>query len=366
MATKSKIAETSFRIGCGRYIQEHGAIALLGEEILRLGKKKPFLFGGKTALSLTENTICDSLKKSGLKGVFKQYDGFCCREVCDEIMKSKEFKKCDIVVGIGGGNVVDAAKYCAVKSGLPVINIPTSSATCASVAPLSVCYNQSFQTVGTTHHKVEVNAVLADMDILGKQPARLLLSGIYDAMAKLYEINQRMLGVSPDEVDIGLLSSYEMSKFLCERLTAKKAECVADLEAGRDSKALYDMIFLTVALTGVVSGLARGSNQCAIAHKIYEGLRTLFPQEVRTFLHGELVAIGLIVQIAYNEDPTVTPQAFAAEMKKFKMPVTLVELGVPEGEETYQALFEHLVASSAMKGTTEEEQTKLKRVLHLI
>ena len=85
---------------------------------------------------------------------------------------------------------MDASKLCAVLGDKPVILIPTSSATCASYAPLSVTYNEIGQPLGTKHHNREVNCVLCDMEILSKQPARLFKSGVYDSLAKLMELNQ--------------------------------------------------------------------------------------------------------------------------------------------------------------------------------
>ena len=57
--------------------------------------------------------------------------------------------------------------------------------------------------------------------------------------------------------------------------------------------------------------MARGSNQCAIAHKVYEGCRTLYSEEVREKLHGELVAVGVIAQLYYNGEETA-----AADFRK--------------------------------------------------
>jgi len=56
------IKEESFRIGCGRYLQEHGIIASLGEEILHQGSY-PLIVGDKTALSITKDIIEKSVSK---------------------------------------------------------------------------------------------------------------------------------------------------------------------------------------------------------------------------------------------------------------------------------------------------------------
>lgn len=364
MATKYSIKENSFRIGCGRYLHGSGIISTVADEVLRLGCRKPFVMGGKTALSITRESIEQSLAEKGLTANFHTYLGFCCQETCAEIMESEEFKECDAVIGVGGGNLMDAAKYCAVLSGKPVINIPTSSATCAAFTPLSVCYTRDGRTVGTTHHKIEVNCVIADTAILCRQPVRLLLAGVYDSIAKIYELRQRMQGISVDDGDIGLYSSYHMSEFAADFLNERLEACVADTEAGKDSKLVSDTAWILIALTGVISGLARGSNQTAIAHKVYESMRALFPAAVYPYLHGELVGMGLIVQIAYNREGD--PEAFRERMKKLGMPVRLSEVGIAPTDENLALLREKILASTAMAGTTEDEKERFVEALMLL
>lgn len=362
MATKSKVVESSFRLGCGRYIQENGAIHRIGEELVRLGAKTPFILGGSTALSLTGEAIETSLSRHGIEMNVYVYHGFCNADHCEEIVQSLAFMDTDCVVGVGGGNVMDAAKLCAAMAGVSVINIPTSAATCAAYTPLSVVYNDRGQTVGTRHHLREVDAVLADMEILCAQPPRLLAAGIYDSLAKLIELRQRMDGKDADELEIGLLASFEMSKFLYDRLLADADAVLDDVAHRRNTKRLYDTVYLILALTGVVSGLARGSNQTAIAHKIYETTRTLFPEQTRGALHGELVAMGLLVQLTYNQEANQA-ERFRAQMLMRKMPVTLNELGLPSDEQTLDAYYEKIVASSAMNGTNDAEKERLRQSL---
>ena len=366
MATKSKVVETSFRLGAGRYIQEDGAISRIGAEIEKLGKCKPFILGSKTAIKITNELIDRSLGEKNISGVYYTYEGFCNEDHCERIIASEAFQSCDIVIGVGGGNMMDAAKICACLANKPVINIPTSSATCAAYTPLSVTYNERGQKVRTVHHSVEVNVVLVDMNILCRQPVRLLVAGVYDSLAKTPELNQRILGKSEDEIDIGLRSSYVMSKFIYERMLEDLLQAVADTKEGKSTKAVYDMVYLTIAVTGVISGLARGSNQCAIAHKIYEVCRSLYPEIVYPALHGELVAIGLICQLAYNGESEKTVKDFSNQMKSLGMPISLTDVGINADDECMEAVYQKVVSSDAMAGTTETEQERFKKVLNII
>lgn len=359
MATKSKVVESSFRLGVGRYIQEDGACLRLAEEIGLLGCKKPFILHGRTAMEKAGEKIRKSLADKNMEACFYEYGEFCNPELCEKIAAREDFQSCDCVVGVGGGNVCDASKLIAALVGLPVITVPTSSATCAAYTPLSVMYNYDWQTVGSRHHIKEVNAVLVDMEILCAQPVRLLVSGIYDSLAKLIETNQRLLCMPEDEVDIGLRSSYVLSRFIYDELLKNLTAAVEDTANGRNTKVVYDTVYMLIAVTGIISSFARGSNQCAIAHKVYETARFVYPREAHDKLHGELVGIGLIPQLIYNGEPEAA-EVFKAQMKKLGMPVTLGEAGIPTEPEKLEEFMSKIENSSAMDGTTPEEKQSFR------
>ncbi|MBQ9098913.1 MAG: iron-containing alcohol dehydrogenase [Clostridia bacterium] len=365
MATKSRIVETSFRFGCGRYVQEAGAAGRLADEIKRLHCSRPFVIGGKTALSLALPVIEPVLTTGAMPYSVHHYAGFCCVQTCHDLMETQEFAQADVVVGIGGGNVCDAAKYMAVKSERPVILIPTSAATCACFTPLSVTYTKDFRRAESYHHDREVNVVLADMDILCLQPERLLAAGVYDAAAKMIEIEQRIRGVAENEIDVGLYSSYALSRHTYERMMALFPEAVSALYRKESNKALFDLVYLSVAATGVISGMARGSNQCAVAHKIYDMSRALFPQEVKNALHGEIVGVGLLAQLYYNGRENEV-EAFRRDMRSHGLPTTLTEIGVPPTDQNQKILYDSILNSTAMAGTTVEEHELLARAMKMV
>ena len=293
------------------------------------------------------------------------YNAFCNKEAAERLAASPRFAACDVVIGVGGGNILDYAKLCAVLAGRPVICVATSSATCAAYTPLSVVYNGHWQTVGTIHHAVEINAALADMEILCRQPVRLLTAGAYDAVAKLLETAQRLKGRREEEIDVGVRAAFELSRFTYRRLLDDLPQARTDVQRGVASKAVYDVVFNSIATTGIISSLSRGSNQTAIAHKLYENCRKLFPETVRALLHGELVALGLQAQLIFNgvEDQV---DAFRRRLHSDGMPTALSEIGIPPTRETVDRLFDQIIASSAMAGTTEAEHGLLRRALEAV
>ena len=348
------IKEESFRIGSGRYVQGPGYLGKTWEEIRRLGTA-PLIIGGKTALELTKAQIERSLQGACNKYEFILHTGTCNEPRAKELAQLAREKGYDVIVGVGGGVLCDFAKLCGHFAGLPVICIPTSSATCAAYTPMSIRYTPEGKTVGSLHFDHEVNGVIADTEILGRQPVRLMLAGIFDALAKFIEIKQRFTEETTD-YPIGLNYAYTIAKASYGLLTGITDKCIRDMENGEISHDVENVIFTSIAATGVISGVARGSNQSALAHRFYETTRTLYPERAKPYLHGEIVGVGLLLQNHFNGEEE-NNAALLKLMKKHKMPCCIEDVGVEKTEEMYQTYYKMLCASSAIE--TEEESVRL-------
>ncbi len=352
------IKEESFRIGSGRYLQGKGYIEKAGDEVLRLGKN-PLVIAGKTALEKTNGKLENSIKEKCNNYEIVVHTGSCNDERAKELADLASEKGYDVIVGVGGGVICDFAKLCAYFAKLPVINIPTSSATCAAYTPLSVRYTPEGRTVGSLHYKDEVNCVIADSEIISAQPVRLFLAGVFDALAKFVEIKQRF-NEDTKEYPIGLDYAYVMSKYSFKLLNDKTQKCIDDMQNGNISDDVENIIFTTIAATGVISGIARGSNQTAIAHKFYEASRFLFPVNTKPFTHGELVGVGLLLQNHFNGEEE-NNKALIELMKKYNMPCRIDDLHIEKTDDTFNKYYEKIGNSSAIE--TEEERIRLKESL---
>ena len=357
------IREKSFRIGSGRYLQEPGILKTLGTEVLRLGKA-PFIVGGKTALSLTRDTIKESLDATCPYYRIEEHLATCNDDDAKALAKLALSGGYDVIVGVGGGVIMDFAKMVAHFAALPIINVPTSSATCAAYTPLSVRYTKEGRTVGSFHHESEVNAVLVDTAIIATEPPRLLLAGVFDAMAKFLEIKHRY-HEEDTEYPLGLDFAYALSKRSYKDLVQKTETALCDMQNGKLSEAVEQVIFDTIAVTGVISGIARGSNQCALAHKFYENTRVLFSKESKEYLHGELVGVGLILQNRYNDEDDRNEE-IASLMKKYNMPNRISDVGISSSDECLYDYFNALKNSSSIDKDNKEECDKLFSALRYL
>lgn len=339
------VHEESFRIGCGRYIQGKGYIAKLSDEVARVGTR-PLVIGDDTTIAITREKIGESLGAANIKFQIQIHNGTCNHEDAKELAAWAAQEGFDVIVGVGGGVIMDFAKLCAYYAKFPVINVPTSSATCASYAPLSVCYTREGRTVGTWHYEYEVDAVIADTEVLVAQPVNLFLAGVFDALAKCLEIKHRYQ--EGDEVyPMGLDYAYAMAKRSFAVLTEKAESCLQAMAKGEITREFENVIFTAIAATGVISGIARGSNQTALAHKFYEMTRRLFPESARPYLHGEIVGVGLLLQNHYNGEEQ-SNEYLLALMKQYGMPCCAADVGVEMSDEAFEEYYSRICNSSAI------------------
>lgn len=354
------IKEESFRIGCGRYIQGKGYINKCSDEVKRLGTS-PLLIGDTTSLSITRNILTKNLDGNTIKFEFITHDGTCNEQRAKELAYYALENGFDVFIGIGGGVITDFAKLCAYFAKIPVINIPTSSATCAAYTPLSIRYTPEGRTVGSIHYGYEVDAVICDVEIIAKQPKRLLVAGVFDALAKFVEIKHRYqedMQVYP----MGLDFAYAMAKRAYSVLTEKTKKCIEDIEKNIISDDVENVIFICIAIAGVISGVARGSNQTALGHKFYEATKLLFPEETKPYLHGEIVGVGLLLQNHFNGEEE--NNAFLMElMKEYNMPYSVTSLGILKTNNNFDAYKENLCNSSAIDKENKSECERLKESL---
>ena len=115
--------EEAYKFGCGRYIQEAGALLRIGEEAKRFGKKA-LILAGPTAWKVSEEKIVRGMKDAGVNHVLHIYGGYPSKRQIDENAARFKSEGCDLIIGVGGGRMMDLAKASADACACPVINVP--------------------------------------------------------------------------------------------------------------------------------------------------------------------------------------------------------------------------------------------------
>ena len=127
-----------------RYIQGYGIMEGFGTYISHLGLK-PFVVGGKTAISTTHEIVTKSVAEHGMACDFAEFSGNGTRaDATDLASKATDFGA-DIIVGIGGGLVIDTAKAVAHEVDLPLVIVPTIASTDAPCSREALQYTDDHQ-----------------------------------------------------------------------------------------------------------------------------------------------------------------------------------------------------------------------------
>lgn len=349
-----EFVDQAYKVGAGRYLQQPGALGLLGSEVAKLGRKC-LVLGGPTAISLAGDATLASLGDAGVACVVRECPGYPTYEAARDLADDVALNGCEVVVGVGGGRAMDLAKAVASTAQTPVIEVPTSVATCAAYTPLSVMYTSEGAAIGCWRFVREVDAVIVDEDLLPTQPGRLVAAGMLDAMAKTYEIANGAPTYPADSDDLPRACAYAYACANNRMLERYGRAAFEDAEASRPSEDLSKVAFVNILLTGVVSALTRGFHQTALAHKLYDGIRTHYTLECAKWLHGELVAIGLLMQSSYNNDCDGTRYLRSA-MVEMGMPTSLADVGIQPGSEQFERLREHVRHPDFVPNTAEAQE----------
>lgn len=228
-----------------------------------------------------------------------------------------------VVIGVGGGALLDTAKAVARRLGLPVVAIPTIAATCAAWTPLSVWYNDAGQAL---HFEIFDDAnflVLVEPQIILDAPAEYLLAGIGDTLAKWYEAV--VLAPQPENLPLTVRLGINNALAIRDVLLESSEAALADQQRGEVTQAFRDVVDAIIAGGGMVGGLGERYTRVAAAHAVHNGL-TVLPQTEK-FLHGTKVAYGILVQSALLGQDDVLALLVAA-YQRFNLPTTLAELEV--------------------------------------
>lgn len=313
----------SVMVAPGRYVQGAGARKEAGKQVALLGKKA-FVIGGKRGLGAMRDELMVSFKENGIEYFEEIFGGECCDKEISRLAAIATAKKADVIIGVGGGKSFDTAKMIAMEMKLPVAIFPTIAATDAPCSGLSVVYTEH----GEFDRYVVMpnpNLVLIDTEIVAKAPARLLVSGMGDALATWFEAEACDIISAPNIPGGKNTQAAKAIARLCyEQLIAFGVEAKAACEAGVVTPALERI----VEANSLLSGLGFESGGLAAAHAVHNGLTAL--EETHEFYHGEKVAFGTLTQLVLQDAPREVFDEVINFCISVGLPVTLGQLGVTE------------------------------------
>lgn len=274
------------------YIQYPGAL----KELDKFKDKKVYMIADKRSYDNFDNVNNFEIEL---------FNGECSLKEIERI--SLLVKDYDVLIGFGGGKILDVAKAVAHFNKKYLIIIPTSASNDGPCTAVSVLYHEDGSLDRYLYLDKNPDMVLVDTNIIIACPLRLTVAGMGDALSTYFEA--RANGKMNDEARecFDNLMKYGI-----------------DSISGFENKEIGDLQEIIIRTNIYLSGVGFEKSGTNLAHEISYKLDC--PK-----MHGEKVAYGTLVELCYE-----TAEEFDEVYdwcKKIGLPTSLKDLGLSDFDE---------------------------------
>jgi glycerol-1-phosphate dehydrogenase [NAD(P)+] len=224
----------------------------------------------------------------------------------------------DAVVGLGGGKIIDCAKYAAARIGLPLVAVATNLSHDGLCSPVATLDNDAGRGSYGVPNPI---AVVIDLDVIREAPVRFVRSGIGDAISNIsavadWELSHRETGEAID----GLAAA----------MARQAGEAVLRHPGGVGDDSFLTVLAEGLVLTGISMSVAGDSRPASGAcHEINHAFDLLFPQ--RAASHGEqcgmAAAFAMYLRGAHEESALMVEV-----LRRHGLPVLPEDIGFNDDE----------------------------------
>jgi glycerol dehydrogenase len=319
-----------------RYYQGPGALDLLPRVVADTGTK-PAIVIDQDVLALVANRLSNLL--SGQDHVLLPFGGEVTVAAMDGLAKQALLAGADVIVGMGGGKALDGGKGVALRCGLRFISVPTVASNDSPTGMALAVYDEQHHMAAVEAMPRNPEAVIVDTQLIAQAPARFLLSGIGDALAKKFEAEASVRdGGSSAHRTPQLRTGLYIADGCYRTIREHGLAAMAAAGSGVPNEAFEAVVEANILMAGL--GFENGG--LGLAHGLTRGLVRI-PQTERA-PHGFHVAYGLLVLLAVEQ----RDDAFMTDLEQFYgdigLPMSLKDLGLSA---VTQPLIEAIAAYTA-------------------
>lgn len=307
-----------------RYTQGPNSTAQLGAEMRTLGLDGPALIvAGRSALRLLSETWAATFAEANLHHRVFPFAGECTSAEIRRGVQAARDAQAKVIIGAGGGKVLDTARAIAADLSLPVVNCPTIASSDAPCSALSVVYTDTGAFEQYRIYRRNPDLVLVDTAVIAKSPARPLVAGMGDALATWFEAKVCVEGgVKNMRGGASTRSALALAELCYKTLLADGVAAIGALHR----KAPNDALERLVEANTLLSGLGFESSGLAAAHAIHNGLTTA--PGTHSSMHGEKVAFGILAQLMLESQPSSVVEEVIAFSLSVGLPTTFADIGI--------------------------------------
>jgi len=235
------------------------------------------------------------------------------REV-ESVIRAARRHNADLLLGVGGGSVIDVTKLAASELTRTFISVPTCASHDGIASPRASLKDRKGSISKTAASPL---AVLADTAIISKAPYRMLASGCADVISNLSAVKDWELAHR--------LKNEEFSNFAASLSTTASnlvLDKAADIRSGLEEavwQAVKSMIVSGVAMS--VAGNTRPAS--GAEHMFSHMLDRIIPGKA---MHGEQCGVGSIMMMYLHGGDWM---AIRDALKAIGAPISARELRIP-------------------------------------
>lgn len=283
------------RSGPQEYECRTGVLATLPKRLSDRFVKKILVIHGGVSWQKARPYL-DELYMADFTIVEERFGGECSYEEVERLAALATIQQVDVILGVGGGKIMDAVKYAATKAnGLLHVMVPTLASNCAPWTPLSVMYTEDGVFIRYDFMSQQASLLLLEPGLLIDSPKEFFVAGLADTLAKWYESDE-ILSLPENEHQPMLMMARQAASICRESILDYSELAIASLEAGEVTEVFMKLAEVIISISGMVGGMGDTLARTTIAHEIHDAI-TNYP-ESHHFLHGHKVAYGILVQLA--------------------------------------------------------------------
>lgn len=294
----------------------NGVIEDIGNLCKRLNFGSPILVtSGRTTYKIAGEKVTEILTDSN----YKIFDCIISSPSIQEVNRVKEMIRetsPSVLIGVGGGKVIDVTKMASAKMDIDFISVPTCASHDGIASPRASISNYDDQKV-SVHARTPI-AIVADTKIISKAPEQLLKAGCGDIIANSTAVRDWELAYK--------LRNEEYSEY-ASALSKMTSEIIIN-QAKNIKKGLEESVRLVVKAlisSGVAMSIAGSSRPASGSeHKFSHALDMIAPKPA---LHGEQCGVGTILMMKLHGGNWLE---IKEALDTIGLPTTAKELGIEE------------------------------------
>ena len=274
---------------------------------------------GNTTYKVAGHQVIDNLDDAGFNTDYVKVDS----ATQDSVDKVKNLiPNSTIVLGVGGGKIIDVAKLASTDMGTYFLSVPTTASHDGITSPLA--------SIKSSNGSVSVKAqspiaVVADTEIINNAPYRLLAAGCGDVISNYTAVLDWKLAKRLQN------EYYSESAASLANMTAQLiTDGAEDIKPGHEAS--VRLVTKALFSTGVAISIANSSRPASGSEHLFSHALDMIAE--KPALHGEQCGVGAILMMYLHGGNW---KFIRDSLNKVQSPTNAKELGVKD-EEIIEAL----------------------------